>query len=399
MAVVLLHATAPYLWHRMPGLTWPVFDQPSHFADALGWAIELSIMPLFLLLAGYFAAPLWTRLGDAAFLKHRGARLLGPLAFAMVVILPMDLYTWLLGWVIEGHIEPRKVRSLKFEAGVDDGLWGLSHLWFLHYLFFYCVACVVLRRMANRLGWGFLAGKTAVWVAGLVLVGWATLAVAPEVVFGFQHAFLPVPSKWLYCGTYFAGGVWLALDPQFLQWTRSHAKVLTAIGILATVVTVPLGYAILEGRGGLPVRLVAAAATLVTAWTLSLGLLGVAAGNRWTAGCRLRYLAAASFWVYLIHHPIIALAHIDLKLLAPDLAPQWKVFLAAAIAVAFSLLSFEGLIRRRPFARWMGVPKEYIKAGRTAAKQSGEAEQFREAPPRPPRHVEPVTPRALGKAG
>lgn len=399
VAVVLLHATAPYLWHRMPGLTWPVFDTPSRIADALGWAIELSIMPLFLLLAGFFAAPLWIRLGDAAFLKHRGARLLGPLAFAIVLILPMDLYTWLLGWVIEGQIEPRKVRSLKFEAGVDDGLWGLSHLWFLHYLFLYCVAWVTLRRAATRFGGRVFARKTFAQVAGLVLFGWLILALVPEVVFGFQHAFLPVPSKWLYCGTYFAGGIFLALDSRFLQWTRDHARGLTAIGALATVVGVTLGYALLEGRGGMPVRLLATGATVITAWTLSLGLLGLAAGNRWVAGTRLRYAAAASFWVYLIHHPIIGLVHIDLKLFAPDLAPQWKVAIAAAIALAFSLLTFEVLIRRRPFSLWMGVPKEFIKTGRTAIEASGEADEIHPKGHRPTRRFEHVTPSPLGKVG
>lgn len=412
VAVVALHATAPYLWHRMPGLAWSVFDRPSHFADALGWAIELSIMPLFLLLAGYFAAPLWMRLGDAAFLKHRGARLLGPLAFAIVLILPMDLYTWLLGWVIEGHIEPRKVRSLKFETGVADGLWGLGHLWFLHYLFFYSVAWVALRRVTTRLGSGFVVRNPFAQVAGLAGAGWLILALVPEVVFGFQHAFLPVPSKWLYCGTYFAGGVTLALDSRLFQWTRDHARGLTAIGIFSTVAGVSLGYAWLEGRGGIPLRLIATGATVVTAWTLSLGLWGLAARNRWIAGPRLRYAAAASFWVYLIHHPVIGLVHIDLKLLAPELASQWKVPIAAAVAVVFSLLTFEVLIRRPPFARWMGVPKEFVKAGRTAAKVSPKAEQASPPAPLAPASAhrltvgrsahassEPIAPNRLGKVG
>lgn len=373
LAVVVLHATAPYLAHRMPGLRWPVFDVPSPVADAVGWAIELSIMPLFLMIAGLFALPLWRRHGDRAFLQHRAVRLLGPLAFAAVLVLPMDLYVWLLGWVVEGQIEPRKLRSLKFDAGVDDGLWGLSHLWFLHYLFLYCVVAVAAVRVADWAGWTELPRRmTALlgMLAGFVLIGWATLAAVPEVVFGFQHAFLPVPSKWIYCGTYFAGGLLLAVEPRFLEWTRRSALPLTVAGVAATAVGVWLGYGLLEGRGAATLRLLTTGMTVFTAWTLSLGLVGFAARNTsiaehsWIAGRQLRYAAAASFWVYLIHHPIVGLVHIDLKVYAPTLAPELKVVIATLIAVLFAGLSFEVLIRRPPIARWMGIPKEFIKGPR-----------------------------------
>lgn len=364
MAVVVLHATAPYLAHRMPGLTWPVFDAPSPVADGIGWAIELSIMPLFLMVAGLFALPLWRRHGDRAFLRHRALRLLGPLAFAAVFVLPMDLYVWLLGWVVEGQIEPRKMRSLKFEGGVDEGLWGLSHLWFLHYLFLHCVAAVAVARIAGWAGWSAFPRQGAALLgllAGLGLIGWSTLAAVPEVVFGFQHAFLPVPSKWIYCGTYFAGGLLLALDSRFFEWTRRQAIPLVTAGLAATAVGVFLGYGLLESRGGWTMRLAASGVTVFTAWTVALGLIGFAARSPWVAGRQLRYAAAASFWVYLIHHPIVGLVHINLKVYAPELAAEIKVVIATVIAVAFAGLSFEALIRRPPIARWMGIPKEFSK--------------------------------------
>ena len=59
VAVVVLHALVPYLKHPMPGLVWSVsvMDEPSALADGVFWSIELFVMPLFLVIAGFFC--LW----------------------------------------------------------------------------------------------------------------------------------------------------------------------------------------------------------------------------------------------------------------------------------------------------------------------------------------------------
>ncbi|MFO1092008.1 MAG: acyltransferase family protein [Planctomycetaceae bacterium] len=105
-------------------------------------------MPVFFLMGGFLAAQLFARLGPAEFLKHRARRLLVPFAFACVVILPLDLYAWLLGWVVEGRIPLQKLRSLKL--GSRARLWGVAHLWFLEYLFVFCAGAVIVQWGWNR---------------------------------------------------------------------------------------------------------------------------------------------------------------------------------------------------------------------------------------------------------
>jgi len=162
--VVMLHACVPYLTHAMQGLAWPVKDAPSSLINSLFWSIELFIMPLFLVMAGFFAVSLLRKRGHRDFVKHRASRLLLPLVVVGAVILPLDLYSWLLGWVVEGQIDFRKLRSLKFEAGQDQHLWGLSHLWFLQYLFLYCAVYPWPMRI------GRLAGRPCRRVIGCVEV-------------------------------------------------------------------------------------------------------------------------------------------------------------------------------------------------------------------------------------
>ena len=177
----------------MPGLAWPVQDGKSSFVDAVFWGNEIFIMPVFLILAGMLAWRTVHRKGQRALISSRARRLLIPFAFGLVVILPADLYVWLAGWVTEGIIAPVKLKSLKFENGMDKELWGTSHLWFLMYLFLFVAALGIGYRFFKGQRW-----STRWTAAAILLAGITSLVFAPEVVWGFQHAFLPVPSKFIY---------------------------------------------------------------------------------------------------------------------------------------------------------------------------------------------------------
>ncbi|MGB1817903.1 MAG: acyltransferase family protein, partial [Rubripirellula sp.] len=137
LGVVLLHSCVPYLRYPMPGLTWSVMDTPNTAIDFLFWSIELFIMPLFLVLAGFFAWQTLRRRGPSTLIRSRARRLLIPLLFGALVILPLDLYCWVGSWVVEGIVSPVKLKSLKIDHPIGQNLWGLSHLWFLQYLFLY----------------------------------------------------------------------------------------------------------------------------------------------------------------------------------------------------------------------------------------------------------------------
>ncbi|WP_162006856.1 acyltransferase family protein [Roseimaritima sediminicola] len=359
LGVILLHACVPYLRHPMPGLVWPVRDTASTAADLTFWTIELFIMPLFLVMAGYFAVRLYDRRDFRRFLQHRASRLLGPLVVVGAVILPLDLYSWLLGWVVEGHIDIRKMRSLNFAAGVDDHLWGLSHLWFLQYLFLYCVAYALCRRYWpttwRSLSARYLLRRTSLWA--LLVTGSVTLCMVPEVVFGFQHHFLPFLSKWVYSGTFFAGGVWLAIYDNRLRQIQRLAWRMMWIAAVTGVAAIVAGLQFLEHNNSLTVRLLLGCATTVSAWATTVGLIGLATRYATVRLPAVRYVAGASFWMYLVHHPLIGLIHTDLKLLLPEASPILKAALAMSLTTAWCLLSFEVLVRRTRLGRLLGVPQ------------------------------------------
>ena len=356
LGVVALHACMPYLRNPMPGLNWSVTDHSDALVDFVFWAIEVFIMPLFLVLAGYFAWQTLAHRGPGVLVKSRAKRLLVPFAFGCLVILPIDLHVWMLGWVSEGLVEPVKLRSFKFDGDLDRNLWGTCHLWFLQYLFLYVALLAGWRATQQKSRWlGRVRVSAGAVAVTLFVIAVTTLLVRPNGVWGFQHSFVPVPSKWIYSGAFFFGGVLLAsADPQ-LRRLQSTAGRLTASAVLLLSAAVIMGRWYLAGGDGTLALFALVLLTVAAAATTTFGLLGLATRHARTVPRAVYYLAAASFWVYLVHHPLVVLVHQDLKWLMPGASPILKAALSTGLTTVVSLLTYEGLVRKTWLGRLLGL--------------------------------------------
>ncbi len=365
LGVVLLHSCVPYLRYPMPGLTWSVTDTPNTWIDFLFWSIELFIMPLFLVLAGFFAWQTLQRRGPSALIRGRARRLLIPLLFGAVVILPLDLYCWVGSWVAEGIISPVKLKSLKLDHPIGENLWGLGHLWFLQYVFLYIACLATFAVAAKRYPWIKEFQPSLKTSLGLTVVATTLiLCVEPQVVWGFQHSFLPVPSKWLYSGIFFTLGLMLAIHDPKLTWVKSYAPRLAAPALLTCLIALLMGRWQLEqwistspenrqaafSMPGILLAAITAASALMT----TLSLIGLSLKLIPAVPNSVRYLAAASFWIYIVHHPILGLTHLDLKLLLPQVSPVVKMTLSFATACCLSLLTYEAVVRTTRFGQLLG---------------------------------------------
>lgn len=365
LGVVLLHSCVPYLRYPMPGLTWSVMDTPHTSIDFLFWSIELFIMPLFLVLAGFFAWQTLQRRGASSLIRGRARRLLIPLLFGALVILPLDLYCWVGSWVAEGIVSPVKLKSLKLAHPIGQNLWGLSHLWFLQYLFLYVACLATFAVAAKRYPWIKEYQPSLRTSIGLALVAATlTLCIEPQVVWGFQHSFLPVPAKWLYSGIFFTLGLMLAIHDPKLMGVKSYAPRLAGPALVTCLIALLLGRWQLEQWISTPTEtrqagfsmpgIFLAATTAGSALLTTLSLIGLSLKLIPAVPNSVRYLAAASFWIYIVHHPILGLTHLDLKLLFPQVSPVVKMTLSFATACCLSLLTYEAFVRTTRFGQLLG---------------------------------------------
>ncbi len=373
--VVLLHASIPYMLAPFPGLAWPVHDaHPSGWVDAVGWWVDSFVMPVFLLMAGFSAAELLRRRGLDRFLKHRSRRILGPLALGMAVLLPIELYLWLLAWVGQGEIQAVKLRSLKIDSPHGDHLWGLSHLWFLEYLFLYSLAAWCFARLfqrtvreddaslgqpANRIALHHPIrdnshGSTRSLSDGSVLFAISILGGLicggfmcwhPRVLIGFSHGWFPHPANFLCFGLVFAAGWWLAGRHRNGHDVAVGCELQAAVGLILFIAALP-GVREFAALRDTDARIDWSTAMLfgLAGWLSAVGWWGMFLKhfNRRPAAW-VRYLAEASFWLYLVHHPVVALLQVNLSFVS---WPSGLKFVIVSLsAIALSLIMYETLVR------------------------------------------------------
>jgi peptidoglycan/LPS O-acetylase OafA/YrhL len=332
---VAYHATTAYT----PGLGpyYPVADGPSSPAlAALGAGLHAFRMQVFFTLAGFFAHLLVERRGVDGFLRDRAKRLVVPFALALPVSIVADvaLRTWALKWGVMDHA-----------YRLRDGLrFAPMHLWFLEYLFGFCVVAWAAVKVL-----GPLKPWTLKWPELLLLLAAPTawgLVLVPEP--RPDETFIPLLSVALHFGAFFFVGFALYAARASLDVLRRCAWMLpVGLALAAWVYTrhvqwEPLGH----GLGG------------VIAWLVTLGALGLAfrfapLGDRASPTPALQLLVDSSYWVYLVHYPVVVALQVLLTRV------EWPTLLKYALVVAGTLLvtlgSFVAFVRRSAVAPWLGV--------------------------------------------
>ncbi|HZY17350.1 MAG TPA: acyltransferase family protein [Ramlibacter sp.] len=328
-------------------------------------ALNLWRMDLVFLVSGVSLALLWGRAPPWMLLRDRSVRLLLPLAFGMVVVVPYQPYAQA---VANGAVPPgfgafllRYFQGGPWPAGAFDG-WQVgvtwNHLWYLPYLWCYTAVLVLAAPLAasgpgRRLGDGFrrLRGP---WL--LVLPALPLMLASALLWRRFPVTHDLVGDGWLHAAsfTFFLYGWWLGLDAAL--WTelrRLRRRALLLALVLLGVVLVARGL-VSSPAARLAVRLLADA----DAWCAVATVLGWAhhALNRpWRW---LHWATESVYPWYLLHQTVIIVlvtwlapwtlgpVREPLLLLAGTVAGCWM--LTAVVRRSSVLRPLFGLRRRAP---------------------------------------------------
>lgn len=342
LAVVLLHAAMPYMSHPLPVMKWAVTENSrSEAIDYLGWGINSFIMPLFFLMSGFLTSQASERRTASELLISRGKRLGAAFAIGCVLILPLDLYAWLLGWVIQGEIPIAKLRSLKIEGDLRTHMGGFAHLWYLQCLAtLTLLACVAKQLSPIRfkqipLSWTLLVAAVGSTIA---------LRCEPEILLGFRNLWFPSPLKILFFCGFFAVGWRFAKSHE--SWRRGAWPVALSVAaaLLFLCLLPEVQNHVANPVGGSRLTMLAIGYVLIGG-AASFGVFTRCVGGFRSAPPQaIRYVANASLWIYLLHHPVVALAQVDL--LNTSLPAALKTCLSFVAGVVMPLLTYELCIRK-----------------------------------------------------
>lgn len=345
---IVLHGLLAYV----PGFPWIVMDTPtSAAAGVVSMWIHMFRMPLFMFLAGYFARMSLGRRGTRAFVVDRAKRILLPL----VVFAPLMLVCMML----------IGAAALKRQGGAlppqpDVPLWLLltspGHLWFLWTLVQLYAVVLIGRAIARRLPGAERLGVRlgdALTRPGGVLLPAATYAVALQATgraVGGPTTLVPEwPSTVAFLGAFLAGWFCWGLPEALPRLQRAWAPHLGLALALTVLIVVRLGATIDMEARITPWWLRLAYAVAVWAWCY--GLLGLATRVVVRENAAARYLADASYWMYIIHLPLVLLA--QLALVGLPLPLLVKAVLVVGVPTVVLLASYHLLVRSTWLGRWL----------------------------------------------
>jgi len=405
MLGVAFHAALSFMPGWPPGL-WAMADNsPSPLLGDAAFVAHIFRMTLFFFIAGFFARLLHGKLGAAGFCRNRLLRIAVPMVAGWVLLYPLISSIWIAGITkaFGGNLPPMP------EAPRVFGAFPLTHLWFLYQLLqLYAIALLLsalaaridrsrkLRDAADRLVSAALGFPMAVLLlavpvalALMALPTWYYWSGIPTP----DQSLIPQPVPLVGYGVAFGFG-WLvhrsstALASLARYWLPNLlAGAVAAAWLLLSLRVSPMAP---PGFPADPLDLVDGTTLTksgfalmhgVAAWGLAMGITGAAL--RFLSGHSpvRRYIADASYWVYLAHLPVVAALQVWVGQWPLHWSLKYPFILVVSLVVLFA--SYHWLVRPTPVGQLLNG-RRYRRTDRT---------------PKPPASPSPALPPGAGRGG
>ncbi len=291
-------------------------------------------MQAFFALSGFFSHLVFERRGAAGFLNDRTRRLVLPFLVALPCVLALDV-------VLRRWSQSSGLMSPQFQDGTGVLLLP-RHLWFLVYLFTFCVLAWAAPKWDAPARWMRSALRHPVLTLVLAVPTCAALWIHPAI--RPDLAMWPMPFEVFHFGSFFAAGWWLWPAREVLEPLRKQSPLFLLAGLL-------LGLFIF--RGPLQWQTTGVVLAGVVPWLITLGAFGLAFRVQPAERPWLRFLVESSYWVYLVHFPLVQALQV---LFAKTEGPGWLEYLAATLLTfSIAVLSFIVFVWRTPLGPWLGV--------------------------------------------
>lgn len=348
---VVLHASMSFFPEQQ---IWIVADSSrSPVLSVLFYVLHTFRMLLFFVLAGIFARLLLGRLGLWQFALNRAKHILLPLVLAWfpVFLSIVAILIWN-ATIANGGTPPpaQPTPPLSLEN------FPLAHLWFLYVLLLIYVAALVLRVVVLRLGLATVLdtfARVALGWGGIFLLALPTTAALyfhPNWLAWFgiptpDMSLIPNMAALLSYGTAFTFGWLLQRQTNWQQILVQRFGFYLLVGLVSTVSSLSLLGVVpvlLPVQGGTD-KLLYAALYALSAWGWTLGLLGLSLRFLAQPSPMWRYVADASYWVYLVHLPLVMAAQTLVARQDWSWFFKFPLVLLAVLLIAFS--SYHLLVR------------------------------------------------------
>jgi glucan biosynthesis protein C len=364
---IVLHAGGFYISSPPPQLAgMPNDHNTSYLFDLVFHFIHSFRMPLFFVLAGFFAALLVDKRGLWGTYKDRAARIFAPLVAATFTILPftilfmLDFLVAVRFGVMEIVPDRARVNQVGRElkaAGFPADQLSVGHLWFLLYLCYFYLLMPICRLLVSALE--PLSAKVGALLTSpfaLAFFGLFTAATlwpfhGGQVHEGFIFLTPHVPSI-AYYGSFFAFGY---VFHRYRGVLDAFARMAPACTWLAAILfPLSLWASHLDNTGVGDItghHLAAVVAHGLCTWALIYAFTGWMLRLFDRESPWILYISQSAYWVYLVHMVFVTLAG---WLLAPfDLPAVAKFAIVASFTTVGCFATYHYLVQRTWVSRFL----------------------------------------------
>jgi peptidoglycan/LPS O-acetylase OafA/YrhL len=327
-------------------------DGDPRIVDAAVWFVHTWHMPLFFAISGFLAASALRRSTAAKQVRARFRRLGVPLVVGMLTVVPLANF-FVIGaaalWPRKGALPPKRELDLTNVFGFTP-----RHLWFISYLLIVSLLAIGLwlaiqraPRLRTAINHGFGRLMRSWWgVPVLASISAAILITKTGWVAGgsASNSLIPAPTLFAYYGLFFLFGWLLSGQSDLVDELKRGAWLRLGAGVLIAVPAFLLFYdnGDFTGNVGTPgvlaeideLRLYGLFTVGVVCWLTLFGIWGVLARYVRRESRVLRYLADASFWIYLVHIPFLVALQSSLSTTGLAIPIRWGLTVSGTLALA-----------------------------------------------------------------
>jgi len=353
---IFFHAAVAYS-PMMTELWLSAGPEQSQVMEIVSWFTHLFRMPLFFMISGFFALLLIERRGMRGFLKNRGLRIATPFVVFMPLMIIAIFGT--VGWAMQAIENPGPMLTLiKVMSQNPDAPkppFSTMHLWFLFNLILFCLTlALMVKYKLHKMSWlvALVQPKWLLSLVPLLLVPALTSQVSPH-----PAAERIYPELWSFgfYGIFFLLGSVLYGRLEVLDSMKKYTAALIIISALLYIIvyrsfptelSLVDAMAMAEGPKFSLQHLFIATLESYIAVYMTIACLNL--GKQYLSGSSrvMRYIADSSYWVYIIHLPLIF--YIQFLLLDVNWGAWTEFWVSSLGTMALGLVSYAFFVRWTP---------------------------------------------------
>jgi glucan biosynthesis protein C len=347
---IWLHGSSAYVTLPVDEF-WPYRDRATTALLDPPWlVIHAFRIPLFFVVAGFFARLLWERVGPSGFIHHRARRILLPFLLAWLVLyVPISS-----GFVYAQHPGAGAMRAVWDHARHGRILDNMdpSHLWFLYFLLYFYLAVVVLGRVLpralssgaqERIEGRFRMALSSRWRPIIFAVPTCiALHFLPYGILDRGSGFAVAPQVLAAYGVFFGFGWLLYRQSDLLPGFRRYAWTQVGVALLLLPPGAVIGMASFR-HSSLANHVGTIVIGSLVVWLLIFGVLGLFLRYLDQPSQAVRYVSDASYWVFLVHMPLMIWMQAFLATTPWPAVAKFLLLLTVTVPILF--LSYHYLVR------------------------------------------------------